>query len=73
VIQEQIKKPLAEQLLFGDLVTGGHVRVEIVDDKPSFTITPSKAPLKKEGADEGLDPDAIGDGEEEPKEPQTVK
>ena len=27
VIQEQVKRPLAEQLLFGDLAKGGHVRI----------------------------------------------
>jgi ATP-dependent Clp protease ATP-binding subunit ClpA len=27
VIQEHIKRPLAEELLFGRLVEGGHVRV----------------------------------------------
>jgi ATP-dependent Clp protease ATP-binding subunit ClpA len=27
VIQEFIKRPLAEQLLFGDLVGGGHVHI----------------------------------------------
>ena len=27
VIQEHIKRPLAEELLFGRLVGGGHVRV----------------------------------------------
>ena len=32
VIQEQIKRPLAEQLLFGDLVAGGHVTIVINDD-----------------------------------------
>ena len=32
VIQEQIKRPLAEQLLFGDLVDGGHVVVVVNDD-----------------------------------------
>ncbi len=31
VIQEQIKRPLAEQLLFGDLVGGGHVVVVVND------------------------------------------
>ena len=31
VIQEQIKRPLAEQLLFGDLVEGGHVVVVVND------------------------------------------
>jgi ATP-dependent Clp protease ATP-binding subunit ClpA len=30
VIQEHIKKPLAEQLLFGELAQGGHVRISAV-------------------------------------------
>jgi ATP-dependent Clp protease ATP-binding subunit ClpA len=29
VIQEHIKRPLAEELLFGKLVDGGHVRVDL--------------------------------------------
>ncbi len=36
VIQENIKKPLAEELLFGRLEKGGIVRVTIVDGKPAF-------------------------------------
>jgi ATP-dependent Clp protease ATP-binding subunit ClpA len=32
VIQEHIKRPLAEELLFGKLVDGGHVRVEVASD-----------------------------------------
>ncbi|MGI9291452.1 MAG: ATP-dependent Clp protease ATP-binding subunit ClpA [Gammaproteobacteria bacterium] len=32
VIQEKIKRPLAEMLLFGDLVEGGHVTIEVGDD-----------------------------------------
>lgn len=36
VIQEHIKKALAEELLFGRLAKGGLVRVTIVDDKPAF-------------------------------------
>ena len=36
VIQEHIKKALAEELLFGRLVKGGLVRVDIVDGEPSF-------------------------------------
>jgi ATP-dependent Clp protease ATP-binding subunit ClpA len=31
VIQEKIKRPLAEMLLFGDLVDGGHVTIEVDD------------------------------------------
>jgi ATP-dependent Clp protease ATP-binding subunit ClpA len=29
VIQEHIKRPLAEELLFGSLVGGGHIRVRL--------------------------------------------
>ena len=36
LIQEQIKKPLAEELLFGSLSSGGHVTVTI--DKGKITI-----------------------------------
>ncbi|MBU2958376.1 ATP-dependent Clp protease ATP-binding subunit ClpA [Paracoccus sp. 1_MG-2023] len=44
VIQESIKKPLAEELLFGRLTKGGVVRVMIEDDKPVFDITGPDAP-----------------------------
>lgn len=33
LIQEQIKKPLAEELLFGKLAKGGHVVVKVIDQK----------------------------------------
>lgn len=36
LIQEEIKRPLAEQVLFGELVEGGEVRVSVEDDKLSF-------------------------------------
>lgn len=38
VIQEHIKKPLADEILFGRLVKGGHVRVVIKDGKLDFEI-----------------------------------
>jgi ATP-dependent Clp protease ATP-binding subunit ClpA len=38
VIQEHIKKPLAEELLFGKLVHGGTVDVQLEDDKLVFDI-----------------------------------
>jgi ATP-dependent Clp protease ATP-binding subunit ClpA len=38
LIQDAIKKPLADELLFGKLVSGGHVNVLIRDDKPVFDI-----------------------------------
>jgi ATP-dependent Clp protease ATP-binding subunit ClpA len=36
VIQEHIKKPLAEELLFGKLAKGGAVLVKVKDGKISF-------------------------------------
>jgi ATP-dependent Clp protease ATP-binding subunit ClpA len=35
VIQEHIKKPLADEVLFGQLKGGGHVRVVLVKDEAS--------------------------------------
>nr|WP_246448903.1 ATP-dependent Clp protease ATP-binding subunit ClpA [Paracoccus amoyensis] len=43
VIQEYIKKPLAEELLFGRLQKGGMVLVKIEGDKPAFDITGPEA------------------------------
>jgi len=38
VIQEHIKKPLAEELLFGKLAKGGVVKVDVVDDKITLDV-----------------------------------
>jgi ATP-dependent Clp protease ATP-binding subunit ClpA len=38
LIQEKIKKPLAEDLLFGRLANGGHVRIEVENDALLFAI-----------------------------------
>ena len=38
VIQEHVKKPLADEILFGKLVRGGHVKVVLVDGKIAFEI-----------------------------------
>jgi ATP-dependent Clp protease ATP-binding subunit ClpA len=38
VIQEHIKKPLADEILFGRLVKGGHVKVVLKDGKLAFEI-----------------------------------
>jgi ATP-dependent Clp protease ATP-binding subunit ClpA len=37
-IQEHIKKPLAEELLFGRLAKGGHVRIDLRGDKLEFDV-----------------------------------
>ena len=48
LIQEKIKQPLAEELLFGKLSDGGEVAVTMKDGKPSFELTP--APPKEKPA-----------------------
>ncbi len=64
VIQEQIKKPLAEELLFGKLVKGGAVKVSVKDGKLAFDISEAPAlALPK--------PEAEGDGDDE-KAPEEV-
>jgi ATP-dependent Clp protease ATP-binding subunit ClpA len=55
VIQEHIKKPLAEELLFGKLEGGGTVRV-IVEEKDgrkglAFEVIESKTPVKVEDSE----------------------
>ncbi len=42
VIQEHIKKPLAEDILFGKLTRGGHVKVILKDGKLAFDIESAK-------------------------------
>ncbi len=52
VIQEYIKKPLAEELLFGKLVGGGAVKVTMKDGKLDFEIVEASLPaLPKPGED----------------------
>ncbi|MBS4052509.1 MAG: ATP-dependent Clp protease ATP-binding subunit ClpA [Methylomonas sp.] len=38
LIQEKVKKPLAEDLLFGRLVNGGHVRIFVENDQLAFGV-----------------------------------
>ena len=50
LIQDKIKQPLAEELLFGKLTDGGEVHVSVKDGKPSFELTPAPpkaAPKRK--------------------------
>ncbi|MEH3035634.1 MAG: ATP-dependent Clp protease ATP-binding subunit ClpA [Sphingomonas adhaesiva] len=51
LIQEKIKQPLAEELLFGKLVHGGEVTVKMKDGALAFAIEPAapKKPGKKKG------------------------
>ncbi len=41
LIQEKIKKPLADELLFGRLANGGHVKVAGMEDGLSLTVEPA--------------------------------
>jgi ATP-dependent Clp protease ATP-binding subunit ClpA len=71
VIQESIKKPLADEVLFGRLVKGGHVRVKVGEnDTLAFDIeeAPPRAapPPKKRGG-------AGGDSGSTPKVPLLVE
>ncbi len=47
VIQEKVKKPLAEELLFGKLVNGGIVKIDAAEDALVFHYVEEKAPKKK--------------------------
>ncbi|WP_120716834.1 ATP-dependent Clp protease ATP-binding subunit ClpA [Tsuneonella amylolytica] len=46
LIQEKIKQPLAEELLFGKLADGGEVHVGLKDGQPSFELTPAPPKAK---------------------------
>ena len=50
-IQEHIKRPLADELLFGQLAKGGQVTVRIENGKPAFSyeqpVAPKPRPKKK--------------------------
>jgi ATP-dependent Clp protease ATP-binding subunit ClpA len=69
VIQEKVKQPLAEELLFGKLAHGGEVHVSIKDNALSFELTPSppklakakkKAPVKR-AKKPGIQPETSSD------------
>ena len=46
VIQEQLKKPLAEDLLFGSLAKGGRVTVTVKNDELVFDVQSKNLPAK---------------------------
>ena len=62
VIQENIKTPLADELLFGKLMRGGLVKITIKDNKLAFDIQPDTAKKKKPGNGKS------GDGEDGKKD-----
>ena len=48
IIDNEIKSPLSRRVLFGDLVNGGRVTVDIVNDKLDFAVVEIPKPLTKE-------------------------
>jgi ATP-dependent Clp protease ATP-binding subunit ClpA len=48
LIDNKIKSPLSRRVLFGDLVDGGRVNIEVVDNDLSFTVSEIPKPLTKE-------------------------
>jgi ATP-dependent Clp protease ATP-binding subunit ClpA len=57
VIQEHVKKPLADELLFGRLTKGGHIRLVVSDGKIAIEVV--ETPAKSDKSDKS---DGAGDG-----------
>ncbi|NIJ09203.1 ATP-dependent Clp protease ATP-binding subunit ClpA [Sphingomonas vulcanisoli] len=53
LIQEKVKQPLAEELLFGKLVNGGEVKVHMKDGALAFEIVSAPPKAKKKGQKKG--------------------
>ncbi len=85
VIQEHIKKPLADEVLFGELKHGGVVRVIVKNDALSFEFEAAPPPKKrsqkngkgsgpkKPGGDGGDGGNSPGGGSSVPKVPLMVE
>ncbi len=48
LIDNKIKSPLSRRVLFGDLVDGGRVGIDVADDDLTFTVSEIPKPLTKE-------------------------
>jgi ATP-dependent Clp protease ATP-binding subunit ClpA len=48
LIDNKIKSPLSRRVLFGDLVDGGRVNIDIADNDLTFTVSEIPKPLTKE-------------------------
>ncbi len=70
IIQEYIKKPLADELLFGRLLKGGAVKVTVADGKLAFEFAEAMPALPRPaGEAEGGE----NDGGETEREPETAE
>ena len=66
LIDNQIKSPLSRRVLFGDLVDGGRVTINIVDNELSFTVEELTKILTKAGRRKlGIVDEPINNAEEE--------
>ncbi|MEO1019987.1 MAG: AAA family ATPase, partial [Pseudomonadota bacterium] len=59
VIQESIKRPLADELLFGKLVNGGKVIVGVEDGELAFTSIPADVSKRVDRKRRGSEPKAL--------------
>ena len=68
LLQDKVKQPLAEELLFGKLAHGGEVHVSLKEDALSFELTPAPPKLVRKSAKVARKPQAQptpgGDGSE---------
>ena len=69
LVQEKIKQPLAEELLFGKLINGGEVKVRIKDNALSFEIISAPPKARKKGK-KPAEPEAGAGGEQGQPEAQ---
>lgn len=67
VIQDYIKKPLADELLFGKLMKGGVVEVSLKDNELAFDIRPEDPPKKQIRAKRKRSGKGKGDSKKKPE------
>ena len=77
IIQEKVKKPLADELLFGKLAKGGKVIIDVEDGALSFEFEakekPPKSKKKGGGKGRGKDNGKDGGGPADPETPSGDK
>lgn len=56
LIQDKIRKPLSEEILFGKLENGGHVWISLKDDELDFEFESSKTTAKSSELEDGEKP-----------------
>lgn len=59
VLQEKVKKPLAEELLFGKLTEGGIVKIGVKADDLTFEYQEEKRPAKKKPKTDEADKETV--------------